>query len=162
MNAITRSTVANLGERPRRKSPQNFRSPIARSPNSRRRQLRAPKETPQSAARTASSGSPYQCTRYPVGKLRKSVGNRTFPTCLRSNEIRKWGSGAAPPAWPRAGLGTPARRSASLGRDRFSRVGGPLSRKPAREGATSRAEELRGDSYVRRPRVGVSCCVGDI
>ena len=44
MNASTRSTVASLGERPRRKSPQNFRSPIARSPNSDGVSLRAPKE----------------------------------------------------------------------------------------------------------------------
>ena len=40
--------------------------------------------------------------------------------------------------------------------------GRPTSRKPAPRVPTSRAEELRGESYVRRPRVGVSCCVGDI
>ena len=40
--------------------------------------------------------------------------------------------------------------------------GRPAKPEARPEGATSRAEELRGESYVRRPRVGVSCCVGDI
>ena len=44
MNARIRSAVASLGERPRRKSPQNFRSPNRPLPELRRRQLRAPKE----------------------------------------------------------------------------------------------------------------------
>ena len=41
MNASTRSTVASLGERPRRKSPQNFRSTVRSLTELRRRRHRA-------------------------------------------------------------------------------------------------------------------------
>ena len=157
MNARTRSAVARLGERPRRTSPTNFRSPTARSPNSDAdsRVLRR-----NAVTRRSNSFVRFSIARKPehgIGNVRKMVGNSLFPTSLKDNEIRNRGFGTPPPAgrrtppfalWPgsQVGQGTYPLRCAGI-RVEGNRVGYSLRVYPHFEGP-------------RMPAPGTSYCAG--
>ena len=70
-----------------------------------------------------------------------------FPTFLRSNEIRKWGSATFRQRGLKRVPEHPLDAAETFGRDGWPWGGGG-------GGFPKRAERLRGDSYVRRPRVG--------